>query len=44
MATTYSEDGTKSTRKNQRSCPSGFYRDKKTGKCVQAGVGPEYRP
>ena len=21
-----------------------FVRDKKTGKCVQAGVGPEYRP
>ena len=25
-------------------CPSGFRWDSKKGKCVQAGVGPEYRP
>ena len=31
------------SKKNQKPCPSGFYRDK-TGKCVQAGVGPEYKP
>jgi len=41
---TYSEDGSIKERKHERPCPSGFYRDKKTGKCVQAGVGPEYRP
>ena len=44
MATTYSEDGKKKTTKNEGPCPSGFYRDPKSGKCVQAGVGPEYRP
>ena len=45
MATTYSEDGTKKVRTNElRDCPSGFARDPKTGKCVQLGVGPEYRP
>jgi len=27
-----------------RRCPSGFRWDSKKGKCVQAGVGPEYRP
>tara|TARA_R100000278_G_scaffold33878_1_gene30695 strand:- start:510 stop:632 length:123 start_codon:yes stop_codon:yes gene_type:complete len=27
----------------QKQCPSGFYRNK-DGKCVQAGVGPEFRP
>ena len=27
-----------------RKCPSGFRWDSKKGKCVQAGVGPEYRP
>ena len=44
MADTYKEDGSKTIKKNQtRPCPSGFYRDK-SGKCVQAGVGPEYRP
>ena len=26
----------------QKSCPSGFYM--KGGKCVQAGVGKEYKP
>jgi len=25
-------------------CPSGFRWDSKKGKCVQAGVGPEYKP
>ena len=25
-------------------CPSGFYFDKKKGRCVQAGVGPEFKP
>ena len=44
MATTYNEDGSKGVRKNEKPCPSGFYRDNKTGKCVQAGIGPEYRP
>ena len=44
MATTYNQDGTKKSRKNEQPCPSGFYRDKKTGKCVQAGIGPEYKP
>ena len=44
MATTYSENGSKAVRKNEKPCPSGFYRDKKTGKCVQAGIGPEYKP
>tara|TARA_B100000287_G_C20442084_1_gene706024 strand:- start:19 stop:159 length:141 start_codon:yes stop_codon:yes gene_type:complete len=24
-------------------CPSGFYRNKE-GKCVQKGVGPQYKP
>jgi hypothetical protein len=28
----------------QGRCPSGFRWDSKKGKCVQAGVGPEYRP
>jgi len=27
-----------------RRCPSGFRWDSKKGKCVQAGVGPEYKP
>ena len=43
MADTYKEDGSKTTKKHEKPCPSGFYRDK-TGKCVQAGVGPEYKP
>ena len=43
MATTYNEDGKKKIRTNEyRPCPSGFVR--KNGKCVQAGVGPEYKP
>ena len=41
---TYSEDGSVKERKHERPCPSGFFRDPKTGKCTQAGVGPEYRP
>ena len=44
MATTYNEDGSKGVRKNEKPCPSGFYRDKKTGKYVQAVIGPEYKP
>ena len=44
MATTYSENGSKAVRKNENPCPSGFYRDPKPGKCVQAGIGPEYKP
>ena len=28
----------------KRKCPSCFYWDSKKGKCVQAGVGPEFRP
>ena len=28
----------------QKRCPSGFRWDSKKGRCVQAGVGPEYRP
>ena len=34
MATTYREDGSKKTTKNEGPCPSGFFRDPKTGKCV----------
>ena len=34
----------KATKKTGTKCPSGFYFDKKKGRCVQAGVGPEYRP
>ena len=30
--------------KAQRRCPSGFRWDSKKGKCVQAGVGLQYRP
>ena len=30
--------------KASRRCPSGFRWDSKKGKCVQAGVGPEYKP
>ena len=43
MADTYKADGSKTTKKNQKPCPTGFYRDK-SGKCVQAGIGPEYKP
>lgn len=28
----------------QRKCPSGFRWDSKRGRCVQAGVGPEFKP
>ena len=43
MATTYSEDGKKKIRTNEiKPCPSGFKRV--NGKCVQAGVGPDYKP
>ena len=28
----------------QRKCPSGHRWDSKKGKCVQAGVGPKYKP
>tara|TARA_Y100000114_G_scaffold15698_1_gene12700 strand:- start:2358 stop:2528 length:171 start_codon:yes stop_codon:yes gene_type:complete len=31
-------------KKTGTKCPSGFYFDKKKGRCVQAGVGPEFRP
>ena len=27
-----------------RKCPSGFRWDSAKNRCVQAGVGPEYRP
>ena len=27
-----------------RKCPSGFRWDSTKNRCVQAGVGPEYRP
>tara|TARA_B000000609_G_scaffold127561_1_gene101560 strand:+ start:4354 stop:4467 length:114 start_codon:yes stop_codon:yes gene_type:complete len=30
------------TKKSTKKCPSGFVR--KNGICVQAGIGPEYRP
>ena len=30
--------------RQQKRCPSGFRWDSKKGKCVQAGVGPEFRP
>ena len=43
MAYTIDETGKTKTRTNEnKPCPSGFVR--KNGKCVQAGVGPEYRP
>ena len=29
-------------KKSQKPCPSGFHRV--NGVCVQAGIGPEYRP
>ena len=29
---------------SRNQCPSGFRWDSKKGKCVQAGVGPEFRP
>ena len=45
MATTYNEDGSKRIRNAViKNCPSGFYRDPKTGKCVQSGIGPKYKP
>ncbi len=34
----------KAPKKTGTKCPSGFYFDKKKGRCVQAGVGPEFRP
>jgi|TARA_Y100000052_G_C2949011_1_gene85885 hypothetical protein len=34
----------KSPKKTGIKCPSGFYFDKKKGRCVQAGVGPEFKP
>jgi len=43
MAETINAQGEIKSKKNEKPCPSGFYRDK-TGKCVQAGVGPEYKP
>ena len=43
MAHTIDETGKTKTRTNEnKPSPSGFVR--KNGKCVQAGVGPEYRP
>ena len=43
MATTYRENGKKKTTMNLvKPCPSGFKRV--NGKCVQAGVGPDYKP
>jgi len=30
-------------RDRNKPCPSGFYRNK-AGKCVQKGVGPQYKP
>ena len=30
--------------RQQGRCPSGFRWDSKKGKCVQAGVGPKYKP
>ena len=34
----------KAPKKTGTKCPSGFYFDKKKGRCVQAGVGPEFKP
>lgn len=31
-------------KRQQGRCPSGFRWDSKKGKCVQAGVGPKYKP
>ena len=43
MAHTIDETGKVKIRTNEyRPCPAGFV--KKNGKCVQAGVGPEYKP
>ena len=33
----------KPTKATKKPCPSGFYRNKK-GICVQASVGPEFKP
>ena len=44
MAETINAQGEIKSKKHEKKCPSGFYRDKGTGKCVQAGVGPEYKP
>ena len=33
----------KPTKAAKKPCPSGFYRNKK-GICVQASVGPEFKP
>ena len=38
------ESKTRPKPERKRKCPSGFRWDSKKGKCVQAGVGPEYRP
>ena len=35
---------THTPRKPLNRCPSGFRWDSKKGKCVQAGVGPQYKP
>ncbi len=40
MAETINEDGSRTTKKNEKPCPSGFARDPKTGKCIQLPVGP----
>jgi len=40
----YNKDGSKKTKPDKKSCPSGFMYDSKQKKCVQAGVGPEFKP
>ena len=40
MAETINEDGSRTTKNNEKHCPSGFARDPKTGKCIQLPVGP----
>ena len=44
MAETIDEKGKVKSTKNEKPCPSGFFRNPKTGKCEQASVGPQYKP
>ena len=43
MTNSKSTPNKQSIKAKKKPCPSGFYRNKK-GICVQAGVGPEFRP
>ena len=37
-------EASKNKKEEKTSCPSGFMYDSKQKKCVQAGVGPEFKP